>query len=405
MNFRKITSAFVMITAIALNVHPLRAQDNQQHKVIKTDGTILSGKVLSVQPSTIEFDPAGDIPFIIVRRSEVKAIVYPDGTTVSFNDEPQANTPGASSPSMASANTPAQAPAGQLTCETFSTSNSGIPDNAIVSVAVDRMGRKYCGSFKGLSRFENTIWNKLDAQSVSFRHVSSIRSGSDNSIYFICDDSTLVRMNDTKTECLFQQELKDKGLNCLAIDRNNRLYLGTNSGVYMVNPDTLKLEKLNLPGDVTTALCIDQMGSLWLGTDGKGLIYYNGSSYKTFNTDNSKLPCNFIKAITSDNTGRIWIGTDGGGLAMFDLKNWEVYNSANSGIPSNFVSTLACNSQNQLWIGTDGAGAAFFDGQSWHKVNTKNTKLPCDIISSMAIDTDNSVWLGTFQGLAHVNFK
>ena len=55
-----------------------------QDKIIKSDNSIIEGKVLSVKEANIEIDPSGEKPFLLVPRDEVKMIIYEDNTVVDF---------------------------------------------------------------------------------------------------------------------------------------------------------------------------------------------------------------------------------------------------------------------------------------------------------------------------------
>ncbi len=65
-----------------MNILPAFTQD----KILKFDNTVVEGKILNVDDTKIELDPAGEKPFIIVARSEVKLIIYDDNTVVSFEE-------------------------------------------------------------------------------------------------------------------------------------------------------------------------------------------------------------------------------------------------------------------------------------------------------------------------------
>lgn len=60
-------------------------------KVYKNDKTLIEGKVLRITETQVEFDPKGEIPFILIPRSEVAVIIYSDNTVVNFNSETMAD--------------------------------------------------------------------------------------------------------------------------------------------------------------------------------------------------------------------------------------------------------------------------------------------------------------------------
>lgn len=55
-------------------------------KIIFKDKTSLECKILKVTESTIEVDPIGDKPFLIVERNNVSYIIYSDNTVVNFQN-------------------------------------------------------------------------------------------------------------------------------------------------------------------------------------------------------------------------------------------------------------------------------------------------------------------------------
>jgi hypothetical protein len=60
----------------------LLAQQQVFDTIIKKDGTTIQGKILKVNEGNIEIDPKGQIPFLILNRSEVESLIYSDGTLV-----------------------------------------------------------------------------------------------------------------------------------------------------------------------------------------------------------------------------------------------------------------------------------------------------------------------------------
>ena len=55
-------------------------------ELVKNDGSKIKGKVLKVTESTIELDPDGDIPFVIVPRKNINKIIYNNGIIVDLKE-------------------------------------------------------------------------------------------------------------------------------------------------------------------------------------------------------------------------------------------------------------------------------------------------------------------------------
>ena len=112
---------------------------------------------------------------------------------------------------------------------------------------------------------------------------------------------------------------------------------------------------------------------------------------------NSGIPSNVVTAIAFSGT-ITWIGTLNGGLAKFDGTTWTTYDPDNSGLPDMWVTAIAIDQSGILWIGTDNGGLAKLDGTNWTLYNTSNSDMPSDIVTSINIDNNGSNWIGTYDG-------
>ena len=66
-----------------------------------------------------------------------------------------------------------------------------------------------------------------------------------------------------------------------------------------------------------------------------------------------------MKAISINQQVNKWIGTEGLGILKFDGNQWTTYNTTN-GLINNYVNTIANDKKGNIWIGT-------FDGVSEFK--------------------------------------
>lgn len=75
----------VFVIILVLFSNNLFSQSNEEFdKLIKKDNTSINCKILGVNATTIEIDPEGEKPFLILPRESVKSIKYKDGTVVNF---------------------------------------------------------------------------------------------------------------------------------------------------------------------------------------------------------------------------------------------------------------------------------------------------------------------------------
>jgi ligand-binding sensor domain-containing protein len=217
----------------------------------------------------------------------------------------------------------------------------------------------------------------------------------------------LVKLNKTTGEPVFYNTsnsgLPGNDVRSLAIDGSGNKWIGTNGGGLVefdgTNWTVYNTSNSGLPVNSVYSPAIDGSGNKWIGTFGGGLAKFDGTNWTTYNTSNSDLPDNDVYSLTIDVSGNKWIGTFGGGLAKFDGTNWTVY-TWDSGLPDIEVLSLAIDGSGNKWIGTWGDGLAKFDGTNWTVYSASNSGLPDSDVFSLAIDGSGNKWIGTYGGLA-----
>ncbi len=131
--------------------------------------------------------------------------------------------------------------------------------------------------------------------------------------------------------------LPDLNVRTLAVDRNNRIWIGTQKGlvvysgagnlfeadIYAAEPviiDDDGIPKKLLGEQPVNSIAIDGAENKWFGTDTGGVLGTNSSGSETlynFNKDNSPLPSNSVLKIkVDDSNGRVYFATDKGIVAF-----------------------------------------------------------------------------------------
>lgn len=136
-------------------------------------------------------------------------------------------------------------------------------------------------------------------------------------------------------------------------------------GLMHFDPVTGVFVRYELPGGASPPafgqiwdLCLDRVGTLWVGTTG-GLIALDVASgalkrYGHVSGDPSSLSHDSVMTILEDSAGRLWLGTMGGGLNRLDRKTglFTHYTVAD-GLPNNSIYGILEDGEGHLWLSTN----------------------------------------------------
>jgi signal transduction histidine kinase/streptogramin lyase len=100
-----------------------------------------------------------------------------------------------------------------------------------------------------------------------------------------------------------------------------------------------------------TAILRNTDGTLWLGTEGEGLYRYQNASRTHWGKD-AGLLSNWIRTLYLDAAGTLWIGTTGGGLGRWREGSLVTF-TTREGLPDNTISQLLEDDRGRLWLGSN----------------------------------------------------
>jgi ligand-binding sensor domain-containing protein len=203
--------------------------------------------------------------------------------------------------------------------------------------------------------------------------------------------------------------------------KNGSLWIGTQDGLSILNPDTYKFinyqhdpaEPKSLSQNSIYDIFQDKNGSVWIGTyfGGVNVVYSVNTPFTIYQNTVGKnsLSSNIISAIVEDNRQNLWIGTEAGGVNYFNRNSQQFATYKNSIInknclSSNLVKAIVIDKAQNLWIATALGGLNFFDTKTSNftvfKRNGDNSNsIASDDINCMIINKQNKLFIGTDIGL------
>ena len=145
----------------------------------------------------------------------------------------------------------------------------------------------------------------------------------------------------------------------------------------------------------------DSSDNLWLGTNGDGVLRYDGNSLSEYSIAQG-FGGLAVRGILEDKKGNIWFGTERG-LVKYDGSYFTNYNTED-GLAGDNVWSLMLDNTNQLWIGTLN-GVSRYDGKTFHDFPLPETETdplrgvssPKNVRSIMQ-DREGNLWFGTGGG-------
>jgi len=189
---------------------------------------------------------------------------------------------------------------------------------------------------------------------------------------------------------------------CIDVDINDNVWLGTSIGVQMFDGSSLAVyDVANYPGMLSNNIkVITAManGEIWIGTDygaNELVSAVNGFMWLPYTTSNG-LASNQVKSIDEDVNGGVWVGTNQG-VSYFDGNSWISYSSPD--LHWSGVNATAFDSNGDKWFASPLGGITHFDGTTFTSYDTSNGLLSQFVIALLIDDQDNK-WVGTSSGMS-----
>jgi len=283
------------------------------------------------------------------------------------------------------------------------TLEKGLIDDKIRCIEGDREGNILFGTK------ENGLLLYKGEQFVSFTKDEGLI---DNQVWSILDDSeqtwiatnkgiSKIKNNKVVKNYNYNNGLPFEEVRFIKKDNLGNIWIGTwGGGVMQLNPRSDRFEVnfrinsfMNQP--LITALEVDKTNNLWVGTT-DGLVYYEIKNQLADRlTQNHGLAGNDITVVYSDSKNNVWVGSRGRGISKIkgaDIKKVD--------LKIKFTPTCIIEDKGgKILIGTEGKGVLVFDGEKIVKEITVKDGLLSDYISLINIDDKGNYWIGTNKGL------
>jgi len=296
-------------------------------------------------------------------------------------------------------------------------SKDGLSQNTIYKIFQDSRGFFWFGTEDGLNKYDGY---KFKLFSDSFTDETNIIN---KEIRFIDEDSKGVfwfgskkglsrfdrKTNEVSAYLLNSKAniLKGDQIDVFLIDNEDRIWIGTNSGVFLMKNNILEEITINTKSIPKTKQIIqDKNGLVWFINNMEIYQYKSGSTQKIVDIEKE---ISFSKnAIAEGANNDLWMGTNLG-IYVFNTKEkslTKIVSKENKKIKNVSISAISVDRDGFIWTGTKGEGLFKIEYKAkenysvkhYSKKSIKSPRLSSNNIHDVFIDKSNVLWVGTVLG-------
>ncbi|GAB1468234.1 hypothetical protein MASR2M64_09450 [Candidatus Cloacimonadota bacterium] len=206
----------------------------------------------------------------------------------------------------------------------------------------------------------------------------------------------LVRFNTVTGEKIYYDRLTSpiptSSIGSIKVDNQGIKWVGTSVGLCKFDGSTWttwNIDNSGIPGNRVRDIAIDAYNSIWVVTDG-GLGRLSNNVWTSWTMENSDLPNENLLCLEIDNNGNKWIGTSQG-VVLYAANTWTQ-------LSNDDVTCMVMRTNNDVWVGTGNYGLAKYDGSAWTYYNPSNSNIRDVTVECMDIDPNGNIWLSTEEG-------
>jgi len=209
------------------------------------------------------------------------------------------------------------------------------PKRAISDIEIDEKGDVWCTIiFGGLLHFDGKTFHSYKSKQgiMVNRPTSSIAIDKSGRKWITGYGQGLYTMTDNGLLCLNGRRANNVGASYIHssfIDNTGKLYLGIFGVDYcVVDKDTVRTYLIpHNKSDGFVSITQDKQGNVWAAADVGG-IYKLGDTNATHIGEEHGISSDIIYTMYTDDLGKIWIGTEGGGVCCFNPESNRALNAS-----------------------------------------------------------------------------
>ncbi len=303
------------------------------------------------------------------------------------------------------------------------TTREGLPSNDAGPVLQDAEGRIWVGTLgAGLARLEGRSFEVLTTgDGLVSNSILALADGGDGQLW-IGTSAGLNRLADGRIDATFttEQGLPADEVRCICRDRSGTLWVGTAAGLAQLRGGRF-VQPVGEPEILRTplrALVEHRAGVLFAAAEGGGLYRCASGELSPYQAGN--LDHWIIDTLFEDDLGLLWIGTEGHGLHLLDGDRIRHF-TTKDGLYDDEIFGIVADDQQRLWMACS-SGVFFVSRDDLRKFAagqitslTSTPFSPMDSLRTIECKSgvqpslfkmqDGRIWFSTIRGLIVIDPK
>ena len=287
---------------------------------------------------------------------------------------------------------PPSKPLSQSSVDQWS-ADDGLISNNLTSVVQGDDGFLWITAYNGLIRFDGHRFELFDRENTLFLQSDAfyrtIKEGS--KLWLATQGSGIVIYENNILKPYQPKEGKlPSSIRCLLITDSVTFVGSNNNGLFLLRNEIVEKPTFD-PVSNTSIMAIvkDTHGSIWIGTNGNGVIKIENGEFSHYTTKQG-LSGNVINALYAMPDGRILIGSTNG-LDILTENNITPIDL----LQNIQINALTVDSYGSIWAATERGVARINEAAQTEELFTKAQGLPTFEITSLTSDSEGSLWLAT----------
>lgn len=283
-----------------------------------------------------------------------------------------------------------------------------LENSAVFAVTEIDDGVLWAGSDKGLFELKENELRKLPIEGFPSVFINHLLGINPNKIYVAAKEGGFLYADGKFTPIRTEDGQLIKWVNYFSRDQMGNIWMGTMSGVYLVDEATATIipaERDWKSSDIT-AVEEDSRGDRWYLLRGDGVHRYSKGKWSRLKILEGETESNALRLV-EDRYGSMWFATYDGLVRYRDGEECSI--TAQDGLLGNTAYLLLDDKDGNLWVGTEkGINKIVLDKNSdplniksysrregFKGVETNRGAGVCDV--------DGNLWFGTIEGLTRYN--